>query len=81
MLVCLGISKYKNIFVWELAVNFNEHSHAGNKIDKVMPDAHGNLTLIIFESIRELGYKKKKSAYYSAIKLEGTGRRTMRNIN
>lgn len=60
MLVCLGISKYKNIFVWELAVNFNEHSHAGNKIDKVMPDAHGNLTLIIFESIRELGYKKKK---------------------
>lgn len=61
MLVCLGISKYKNIFVWELAVNFNEHSHAGNKIDKVMPDAHGNLTLIIFESIRELGYKKKIS--------------------
>ena len=59
MLVCLGIPKYTIIFVWELAVNFNKHSHSGNKIDKVMPDAHGNLILIIFESIRELAYKKK----------------------
>lgn len=82
MLVCLGIPKYMNIFVWELAVNFNEHSRAGNKKDKVMPDAHGNLILIIFESIRELAYKKKKnSAYYSEMKLERTGRRTMRTIN
>lgn len=60
MLVCLGIPKYVNIFVWELAVNLNEHRHAGNKIDKVMPDAHGNLILIIFESIRELAYKKNQ---------------------
>ena len=82
MLVCLGIPKYTNIFVWELAVNFNKHSHSGNKIDKVMPDAHGNLILIIFESIRELAYKKKKSAYYSEMKLERTGKRTIiRTIN
>ena len=41
-------------------MNFNEHSHAGNKTEKVVPGAQGNLILIIFESRRELDYKKKK---------------------
>ena len=79
MLVYLGIPKYMNISVWELAVNFNECSHAGNKADEVMPDAHGNRMLIIFESLRELA--SKRSAYYSEMRLKRTGRRTMRNIN
>ena len=57
--LCLGIPKYMSGFLWELAVNFNRHSHAGNKTEKVVPDAHGNLILINFESRRELAYKKK----------------------
>lgn len=48
--VCLGIPKYMNIFVWELAVNFNESGHAGNRADKVMPDAQGNLIRIILKA-------------------------------
>ena len=60
LLLYLGIPKYMNAFLWEFEVNFNEHSHAGNKTDKVVPDAQGNPILIIFESRRELGYKKKK---------------------
>ena len=60
LLLYLGIPKYMNAFLWEFAVNFNEHSHAGNKTEKVVPDAQGNPILIIFESRRELGYKKKK---------------------
>ena len=79
MPVYLGIPKYMNISVWELAVNFNECSHTGNKADKVMPDAHGNLMLIIFESLRELA--SKRSAHDSEMRLKRTGRRTMRNIN
>ena len=59
LLLYLGIPKYMNAFLWEFAVNFNEHSHAGNKTEKVVPDAQGNPILIIFESRRELGYKKK----------------------
>lgn len=61
LLLYLGIPKYMNAFLWEFAVNFNEHSHAGNKTEKVVPDAQGNPILIIFESRRELGYKKKKN--------------------
>ena len=55
LLLYLGIPKYMNAFLWEFAVNFNEHSHAGNKTEKVVPDAQGNPILIIFESRRELG--------------------------
>ena len=85
LLLYLGIPKYMNAFLWEFAVNFNEHSHAGNKTEKVVPDAQGNPILIIFESRRELGYKKKKKKKKSAntfkMELERAGRRTMRNIN
>lgn len=82
LLLYLGIPKYMNAFLWEFAVNFNEHSHAGNKTEKVVPDAQGNPILIIFESRRELGYKKKKkSANTFKMELERAGRRTMRNIN
>lgn len=58
LLVYLGIPRYMKIFVWELAVNFNGHSHVRNKTEKVASNAHGNLILIIFESIRELAHKK-----------------------
>lgn len=58
LLVCLGIPKYMNIFVWEHAVTLNGHNHSGNTEGKVVPNAHGNPRLIIFESIRELAYKK-----------------------
>lgn len=61
LLLYLGIPKYMNAFFWEFTVNFNEHSHAGNKTEKVVPDAQGNPMLIIFESRRELGYKKKSA--------------------
>ena len=85
LLLYLGIPKYMNAFLWEFAVNFNEHSHAGNKTEKVVPDAQGNPILIIFESRRELGYKKKKKKKKSAntfkMELERAGRRTMSNIN
>lgn len=57
LLVRLGIPKYMNIFLWELAVNFNGYSYAGNKTGKVVPAAHGNLILIIFERIKEVAYK------------------------
>lgn len=46
-----------DVFLLELTVNFNGYSYAGNKTGKVVPDAHGNLILIIFESIKELAYK------------------------
>lgn len=62
LLLCLGIPKYMSIF-WEFAVNFNEHSHAGNKTEKVVPDGQGNPMLIIFESRRELGYKKNQQTH------------------
>ena len=76
-----------NAFLWEFAVNFNEHSHAGNKTDKVVPDAQGNPILIIFESRGNWATKKKKkkkkikSANTLKMELERAGRRTMRNIN
>lgn len=68
LLLYLGIPKYMNAFLWEFAVNFNEHSHAGNKTEKVVPDAQGNPILIIFESRRELGYKKKKKNQQTHLK-------------
>ena len=60
LLLYLGIPKYMNAFLWEFAVNFNEHSHAGNKTDKVVPDAQGNPILFIFESRGNWATKKKK---------------------
>lgn len=77
LLLYLGIPKYTNVFLWELAVSFNGHSHAGNKREIVVPDAHGNLILIIFES-RGNWPTKKKSAYTFKMELERAGRRTMK---
>ena len=63
LLLYLGIPKYTNTFFWEFAVNFNEHSHAGNKTEKVVPDAQGNPMLIIFESRGGLDYKKSQQTH------------------
>lgn len=49
---CAGLAKYTSVFVWELAVNFNGHSHAKEKTREAVPNAHGTLTLMILESLR-----------------------------
>lgn len=50
--------RYMDRWLWELAVNFNEHSYAGDKTGKVVPDTQGNLRRIISESKRALAYQK-----------------------